>query len=139
MASFSFDIPDDFLSGLDLTDELAEEMINAAKAKYKDSIVRSARMSISTLPENVRHQTGEMLKNIEHRKAKKAKNGAYIANISFDGVDSKGVRNMLKAAELEYGNSHQDAKPFMQKAKNDCEQAILDKMQEVYNRRVGGE
>lgn len=138
MAQFAFDIPDDLFSGLDgIFDEVAPKMIDEAMPIFEEAVQKSAKESISTLPEDKARQTGEMLQSIKHFDARKTKTGAYISSITFNGTDEKGVRNMVKAAELEYGNSHQTAKPFLQRADNACRTEVLKKMKEVYDREVG--
>lgn len=138
MANFNFDIPDDLFSGLgDMFEDVAPKMIDEAMPIFEDAVVKSAKESISTLPEDKARQTGEMLQSIKHFDARKTKTGAYISSITFNGTDEKGVRNMVKAAELEYGNTHQDAKPFLQRADNACRSKVLQKMRDVFAREVG--
>ncbi len=129
MASFEFDIPDDFLNELILTDEIAEEMINGALSIYQKAIQRSLS----------RHKrTGALIDSVKVKKAKKTRNGAHIGQVTFDGKDGKGVPNIVKAIAIQYGTSKQSATPFMESAQNDCEQEAIDKMQEIYNERMVG-
>jgi HK97 gp10 family phage protein len=129
MARFDFEIPDDFLKGLQLTDELANEMIDSALPIYQRAIQRRL---------IIHKRTGALINSVKVKKAKKARNGAYIGNVTFDGKDKNGTSNALKAGVLENGRSDMPAQPFMQAAQNDCKQEVLDKMQEVYNERVMG-
>jgi len=80
-------------------------------------------------------RTSDMLDSVKKTKAGKNKYG-YFAVVRPTGVDSKGVRNMEKLAWLEYGSSKQPARPILTKAIKDSEPAVLDKMQEVFEREV---
>ena len=73
------------------------------------------------------------------------KSGGFYAVVRPTGTDSKGVRNMEKAVYLEYGTSkqkgsgrkdRQSPRPWVDKALNDSEEPVLNKMQEVFNREV---
>jgi len=78
-----------------------------------------------------------MYKSIKHTKAGPTKKGGYYATVRPTGKDSKGVRNMEKMVYLEYGTSKQSPAPTLTKAIKDSEKAVLNKMQEVFNREVG--
>ena len=60
-----------------------------------------------------------------------------MGNVVFKGYDKKKTANTIKAAGLEYGNSHQTPKPFLQNAVNSCENKVIEKMQEVFKNEVG--
>ena len=48
------------------------------------------------------------------------------------------VSNAVKAIWKEYGiPGKEPARPFLTKAKNDVENDVMNRMQEVYNRKVG--
>lgn len=83
-------------------------------------------------------QTGDMYNSIKATKAGKSQNGGYYATVRPTGKDSKGVRNMEKMVYLEYGTSAQPATPVLTKAIKDSENAVMEKMQEVFNRAIGG-
>ena len=81
-------------------------------------------------------QTGELRESVKAEKAKREK-GGWALTVGFDGYDSKGVANDLKANQLEYGNSNQAPTPFLDAARNDCERAVREKQQEVFLRETG--
>lgn len=138
MASFNIEMPDIIeqqLSKISNIDELAPQMINAALPIYEKS-VRNAVSSVIRNEDG--DSTGALVRSVGTTKAKKCKNGGYIGNIVFKGNGRhvyknkvQVVRNMQKAVSLEYGTAHEAARPFMGKAKSECEQAVIDKMQEV--------
>ena len=87
-----------------------------------------------------------MVSSVKHTKAGKTKIGGYYAAVRPTGKDANGVRNMEKAAYLEYGTSKkkggakkdkQPPRPWVNRAINNCESAVLNKMQEVFEREVG--
>jgi len=130
MGKFDFTVDPAFLRQLGKladVDRIAPKMIDEA---------------IPVLERNVKNEvakhkvSGDMYVSIKASKAKRAKNGAYIANVYPKGVDSKGVRNMEKMAYLEYGTKKQSPKPVLTKALKDSESAVYAKMQEVFDREV---
>lgn len=151
MADFDFNFPDDFLSELLETDfdDLAEDMLSEAAPIYKDAIQRSMKSSI------LHDGESEMVESVKARKPKKCKNGAWLVHIGPSGnsknmytaKNGKGQRtsrkypvsNILKAIWKEYGIAGRQApRPWLQRAKNDAEAQTMSKMQEIYNRKVGG-
>ena len=83
------------------------------------------------------YSTGTMAGSIKATKPKRTRTDAYIVVVRPTGKDKHGVRNMDKAAYLEYGTSKQAATPWLQHATNDAETAVLKKCQDIYNRTVG--
>lgn len=133
MAKFNFDISDDFLKELGSmaeVDKYAPQMIEEALPILEQKVKQ----------ETAKHKkTGDMYKSIKKSKVKKSKYDGYYATVSPTGTDSNGVRNIEKMIYLEYGTSSQPATPVLTKAVNDSEEAVLEKMQEVFEREVGGE
>lgn len=60
----------------------------------------------------------------------------YNVKIGFDGYDSKGVPNQLKARVLESGKSGQDKRPFMRPAVNATKGAAIEKMGEIIDEEI---
>ena len=137
MANLKIDFPTDMFSDLDgLFDEAAPKMIGEALPIYKKAMEDSIKTAISTAPEDVKRQTGDLPKSLEIVEPKRTKTDAYIGSVEVSGYDAKGSPNPVKAMGLEYGNYHQSASPFMQKASNSCRAEVEDKMQQVFNREV---
>lgn len=150
MALFDVEMPEDFMSDLlgAEFDILAEEMLTESAPIYKDSIQKSMKSSL------IHDGESEMVDSVKASKPKKCNNGAWIVRIGPTGnskhvyVVKNGhgqrtkrtypVSNILKAIWKEYGIAgRQAARPWLQKAKNDAQQEIMDRMQEVYNKKVG--
>ena len=124
-------------------DELAEEMLTEAAPIIEDSMKKNLRKSIAHSGDS------ELVDSVATSKAKHARNGAYIINVNPKGKSKtkvykrgkKGrkhpVSNALKAIWLEYGiPGHQAPKPWLEATTKDAEQKVLDKMQEVYDKRT---
>lgn len=130
MGKFDFNIPPDFLKSLGNladVDRIAPQMIDEAAPL----LVSSVKSTLS------RHkQSGDMVSSIKKTKVKKKKNGGYQATVRPTGTDAKGVRNMEKAAYLEYGTSKQPASPWIDASLGDCESSVLDSMRRTFEREV---
>lgn len=140
----SFDFPDDLIDKLIKLqdDELEEECLNAVS----DDVERSVKTELRK-----HDRTGEMSNSITTTIPSKNKYGEYYIytypkgnskNTYSKVTKKKGTRkypvsNALKALWLEYGNSHQAARPWQDTTRKNCEQQVFDKMQEVINRKMG--
>lgn len=62
--------------------------------------------------------------------------GYVNARIGFDGYDSKGVANQLKANVLESGSSKQPKRPFMRPAVNAARRPAEAKMEQVVEQEI---
>jgi len=131
MGKFDFQIPDSFLKQLGkLSDveRIAPKMIDEAMPILERNLKA----------ELAKHKrTGDMVNSVRKTKAGRNKYG-YFAVVRPTGKDRKGVRNMEKLAHAEYGTSKQPPTPILTKAIKDSENAVLDKMQEVFEREVNG-
>ena len=131
MGKFDFDIPADFtrqLGSLADVDKYAPVMINEAMPILENNVKKEL---------GKHRRTGDMLSSVRTTKAGKTKRGGYYAVVRPTGTDRKGVRNMEKLAHAEYGTSKQPPTPILTKAIKDAEPAVLEKMQEVFNREIG--
>ena len=130
MGKFDFEVPTDFLKQLGKladVDRIAPKMLNEALPILERNVKAEVSKHVVS---------GDLLKSIKMSKAKKNKYG-YYASVRPTGTDKKGVRNMEKMVYLEYGTSKQSPAPTLTKAIKDSEKAVLNKMQEVFNREVG--
>ncbi len=130
MGKFDFEVPTDFLKQLGKladVDRIAPKMLNEALPILERNVKAEVSKHVVS---------GDLLKSIKMSKAKKNKYGHY-ASVRPTGTDKKGVRNMEKMVYLEYGTSKQSPAPTLTKAIKDSEKAVLNKMQEVFNREVG--
>lgn len=146
MALMDINFPDDFLSELLGTDfdEIAEVALTEAAPLLEQSIKTSCRRVIDHEGES------EMVESITCSKPKRTKTDAWIVNVGPQGNsktkiyrDKKNrdrrypVSNAQKMVWKEYGIAgRQSAKPFITNACNNARDAVMRKMQEVYERMV---
>ena len=96
---------------------------------------------VPILEENVKKRTaahkatGALAESMKASKAKQTKEG-YSISVRPTGKDNKGVSNMEKACYLEYGTSKQTATPVISPAVRESEEAVAEKMQEVFEREM---
>ena len=64
------------------------------------------------------------------------RDGYINAKVGFDGKDSKGVSNAMKANILEYGSRRQPARPFMKPAATATRSAVQRKMADTIEREI---
>lgn len=62
--------------------------------------------------------------------------GVANASVGFDGYDSKGVPNQLKARAMESGTSKQKKRPFMRPALNETKGLVQDAMLQVMEEEI---
>ena len=79
--------------------------------------------------------TGALAASLGVAKMQETQDG-YNVKIGFDGYDSKGVPNVLKARVLESGSSKQQKRPFMRPAVNATRKAAVEKMGEVIDEEI---
>lgn len=148
MANFEINFPDDFLS--DLLDSDFEEVAKAALEETAPTLKTSIQSSIRSV---VSH-TGdsELVNSVKISKPKRTSTDAWIINVGPAGKSSNyyysygttkrvkrkyAVSNVLKAIWLEYGRVGQNAKPWLTSATENVRGTIMDKMQDIYNKKVG--
>ena len=135
MANYQFDIKgdlDDLIADLNAmdVDRLAPMMLEEAAPILEQEIKSRA---------SAHRDTGDMVRSIKPTKVKNNDSGYYIS-VRPTGKDKKGVRNMEKMAYLEFcaPGHNQSATPVLTPAVRKAEPEVLDKMQDVFNREMGG-
>lgn len=125
-------------------EEMAEEALQEAAPVLEASMKKAVQASIQ-------HEgDSELVKSIKANKPKRAKNGAYIVNVTPKGYSKikvyhakKGKRtypvsNALKAIWKEYGIAgRQPPSPFLAKATNDAENDVLCILQNKFDEKAG--
>jgi len=101
---------------------------------------------------SIQHEgDSELVKSMKANRPKRAKNGAYIVNVTPKGYSKiksykakKGKRkypvsNALKAIWKEYGIAgRQPPSPFLAKATNDAKNDVLNAIQRKFDEKAGG-
>jgi len=129
MARFEAAGIDDLMKDLNQldADRIAPLMLEEAVPILEKSVKKHAALH---------RDTGALQKSIKPTKTKRGKDG-YSITVRPTGTDEKGVRNMEKAAYLEFGTSKQRASPILSPAVRESEEAVCQKMQEVFDRETG--
>lgn len=151
MAEFQMEFGEDFLDQLLNTDfdEIAEAALNESAPILEKSMKNEVKRA-------VKHDgDSELADSLKATKPKKTKTDAWIVNVvpkgysstkKYIAVDSRGrktrrkypVSNALKAIWKEYGiPGRQPPSPFITRATNGARNAVIQKIQEVYNKKVG--
>ena len=143
MGNFSYNPPTDFIKQIERmgnSDKISEKMLNESIPIVERKLIKEL-----TFHEN----TGDLQASIKSTKAKKTKRDGYFVSARPTGesdtyVNNKGetkmrkpIRNMEKLVYHEYGTSSKAASPVISRVLNDTEDAVLNKMQEVFNREIG--
>ena len=117
------------LDGLGNFDEVAPKMLEEAVPILEREVVKQA---------TAHWDSGDMVKSIKKTGATAGKRGGYYICVRPTGKDKKGIRNMEKMAYLEYGVKGRPAVPVLTSAVKNAEPEVMKKMQEVFDREVGG-
>lgn len=125
--------------------EMAEEALREAAPILEKSMKKAIQAAIQ-------HEgDSELVKSIKPNTPKKAKNGAYIVNVTPRGYSkikayhakkskrTYPVSNALKAIWKEYGIAgRQPPSPFLAKATNDAKNDVLNAIQRKFDEKAGG-
>lgn len=130
MGKFDFDIPDDFLRQLGRLENIQEvtlRMLDGAAPILVKRIKDACAGHVIT---------GAMRDSIKQTKAQTSTKGRTYVMVRPTGRDKNGIRNMEKLAWAEFGSSRQPATPILTKAVADCQQEVLQKMQEIFEEEM---
>lgn len=145
MAKFNLNMPDDLLKGATaaVSPENMQRAIDSATPILEKSMQKEVQGA-------VRHSGGsDLVKSIRANKAKKAKNGAYIATVYPHGKSKAPrypngsrkdrippVSNAMKAAILNYGKKGQPARPWLTKAVNNVRTQVEEQLEKAFEEKL---
>jgi hypothetical protein len=132
VAIFDFDIPTGFLKQLGKladVERYAPHMLEEAAP----ILVRTTKAALKSVTGKL--ATGQMVTSVKPSRVSHNKFGWYLV-VRPTGVDKKGVRNMEKAAYLQFGTSKQAPRPWIERVKSDAQPEVLAKMKEVFEREA---
>mgnify|MGYP001343034027 CR=1 FL=1 len=146
MATISFKKGDDYALKLSRlatkSEEVAKKAIYEAADMMTDKIRHNLEANLND-PEYVGKKGNVMFKNLYNEpsgdlaaslgiaKMKRDKDGNWSTKIGFDGYDSKGVPNQLKARVMESGSSVIKKRPFVRPAVNATKKKAVEAMKKV--------
>jgi HK97 gp10 family phage protein len=118
------------------SDEIAKKAIHKGAGIMADQIADNLRGVLSGT------SSGDLLGSLGIAPIKKDEDGDWNTKIGFDGYDSNGVANQLKARVLESGSSKQQKRPFVRpavsKAKKKAKEAMAQIVDEEIKKIMGG-
>lgn len=132
MAQFDVKGFDELIAQLDRMgrfEEIAPKMLEEAAPVLQEEVVRQA------TPHWV---SGDMVGSIKKTGVTSGRTGGYYICVRPTGKDHNGIRNMEKMAWIEFGAKGRPATPVLTTAVLNASPAVREKMQEVFNREVGG-
>lgn len=134
MARFAFKAGEEYAIKLSKlatnTDEIAKKAIYEGVKIVADEIKKNLEGVLSE------EATGELVDSFGVTPITKDNNGNWNAKVGFDGYDSQGVPNQLKARVLESGSSRQKKRPFVRPAVNKTRKQVVKKMEEVIDKEI---
>lgn len=92
--------------------------------------------SFSLLKKQGEKRTGDLVRSLGITPIKLDKNGILNVKIGFDGYDSRGVPNQLKARVMESGSSTIEPRPFVKPAVKATKKAAEEAMNRVINEEI---
>lgn len=134
LARMTFMVGDEFALALSRlatqSDEIAKKAIYEGAKVVADKIKSNLEGILS--PE----ATGDLVASFGVTPITKDSEGNFNCKIGFDGYDSKGTPNQLKARALESGTSTEKKKPFVRPAVNATKGTAIEKMGQVINEEI---
>lgn len=145
MAKFNLNMPDDLLKGA--TAAVSAENLQRAIDSAAPILERSMRKEIRGA---LKHGgDSELVRSVRANKAKRAKNGAYIATVYPHGKSKKPrypngskkerippVSNAMKAAVLNYGKKGQPARPWLAKSVNNVRTQVEEQLEKAFEEKL---
>lgn len=129
MATISFKSGDEYALKLSRLATGSEEI--AKKAIYQGAKVVADKIKSNLEGVLSDEATGELVASFGVTPIERDKDGNWNAKIGFDGYDSKGVPNQLKARVLESGSTRQQKRPFVRPAVNATKKQAIEAMRKV--------
>lgn len=108
----------------------------------KKAIYQGAKIVADEIKKRIPEDTGDLSKSFGVTPIERDSDGNWNARIGFDGYDSKGVPNQLKARAIESGTSRLPKRPFVRPAVNATRKKAIEAMKKVIdeetNKIMGG-
>ena len=133
-ARMSFKAGDEFALALSRLETGSEEI--AKKAIYAGANVIADKIKSNLQGVLSDEATGELVDSFGVTPISLDSSGNFNAKIGFDGYDSKGVANQLKARVIESGTSKKQKHPFVRPAVNATKATAVARMGEVIDEEI---
>jgi len=129
MARFAFKASDDFALALSRLSIESEEVAKKAIYGAAEIVANRIKQNLQGVLSN--EATGELIASFGVTPITRDNKGNWNTKIGFDGYDSHGVANQLKARVIESGSSTKKKKPFVRPAVNATKKQAQAKMDEI--------
>ena len=134
MARCSFKAGDEFALALSHLATGSEEI--AKKAIYEGANIIADKIKSNLEGVLSDEATGELVDSFGVTPIDRDADGNFNAKIGFDGYDSKGVANQLKARVIESGTSKKQKHPFVRPAVNATKKQAVARMGEIITEEI---
>lgn len=124
MAKISFKKGDEYALKLSRLGNQSEEV--AKKAVYV-----GAKIVADEIKKRIPEDTGDLSDSFGITPIERDKSDNWNAKLGFDGYDSKGVPNQLKARAIESGTSQMPKRPFVRPAVNATKKKAVEAMKKA--------
>ena len=129
-----------FKAGEDYALKLSK-IADGSDAIAKKAIYAAAGIVADKIKDNLEHvlspyATGDMSDSFGISPIGTDKNGDWNTKLGFDGYDSKGVPNQLKARVLESGSSREAKRPFVRPALNATKNQAKMEMEKIIDEEI---
>lgn len=123
--AFSVDCPNEIIALS--SDKEIDEMFKDCLKASKDRLVDETRKSIDSVSKS------DLGKKVKATNPTKSKNGAFIMSAYPKGKTKDGKRAAEAAFYLNYGTSHQPARPWVDRANRNAESGCQEDIERRYN------
>jgi HK97 gp10 family phage protein len=129
MARFAYKAGDDYAIKLSKLATDSEEVAKKAIFGAAEIVANKIKQNLQGVLSD--EATGELVDSFGVTPITKDNQGNWNAKVGFDGYDSHGVPNQLKARVIESGSSTKKKKPFVRPAVNATKKQAQAKMNEI--------
>ena len=124
-----------FMPGEDYALKLSK-LGTASEEIAKKAIYEGAKIVADEIKARTPRDSGDLADSLGITPISRDNDGNWTAKVGFDGYDSRGVPNQLKARVIESGKSGQQKKPFVRPAVNKTRKQVVKKMEEVIDEEI---
>ena len=115
-----------------ISTKIAKDVVMAGAQPVADEIRRGLQQNLSSSD----FATGDLLDSLGIAPPDIDRAGNANTKIGFDGYDSKGVPNVVKARVMESGSSRQKKKPFIRPAVNRSKNKAFEEMKKKCDEEI---
>ena len=115
-----------------MSTKIAKDVVMAGAQPVADEIRKGLQANL----QGSKYSKGDLLGSLGITPPGVDSQGNVNVKIGFDGYDSNGVANQLKARVMESGSSKQKKKPFVRPAVNRSKKRVEEAMQKKFDEEI---